>query len=101
MHTKPSRQEEEFIARQQFEQMKLFEAEKRRQLTEQEQKAAQELHRMKCPKCGMNLVEVEYRSIKVDKCSYCGGIWLDAGEMEQVAKIDKTSLDRLFSVFKR
>ena len=37
----------------------------------------------------------------MDKCSHCGGIWLDAGEMEQVAKIDKTSMDKLFSVFRK
>jgi len=101
MNMRPSQNEEEFIARQQFEQLKKSEAEKRRQLTESEQKAAQELHWMKCPKCGMNLVEIEYKSIKVDKCSHCGGIWLDAGEMEQVAKIDKTSMDKLFSVFRK
>jgi len=101
MHMKPSRNEEEYIARQQFELLKKSEAEKRRQLTEAEQKAAQELHWMKCPKCGMSLLEVEYRKIKVDKCSYCGGIWLDAGEMEQVALIDKTSLDKLFRVFRK
>ena len=97
---RPSQNEEEFIARQQFEQLKKSEAVKRRQLTETEQKVAQELHWMKCTKCGMSLVEIEYKKIKVDKCSYCGGIWLDAGEMEHVATIDKTSLDKLFSVFK-
>ena len=98
---RPSQNEEEFIARQQFEQLKKSEAVKRRQLTETEQKVAQELHWMKCTKCGMSLVEIEYKKIKVDKCSYCGGIWLDAGEMEQVAKIDKTSIDKLFSVFRK
>jgi len=28
-------------------------------------------------KCGMNLVEIDYKSIKVDRCSSCEGIWLD------------------------
>jgi len=82
MHMRPSNKEEEFIARQEFEQLKKSEAEKRRQLTETEQKVAQELHRMKCPKCGLNLVEINYKNIKVDKCTYCEGIWLDAGEIQ-------------------
>lgn len=98
---RPSKKEEEFIARQEFEQLKKSEAEKRRELAETEQKGAQELHWMKCPKCGLNLVEIDYKNIKVDKCTYCEGIWLDAGEMQQVARMDKIGLDKLFSVFKK
>jgi Zn-finger nucleic acid-binding protein len=56
---------------------------------------------MKCPKCGMELIEIDYKSIKVDKCSACEGIWLDAGEMESVAKMEKGALDKLFSVFSK
>jgi hypothetical protein len=37
--------------------------------------------RMKCPKCGVDLVEKDYKNIKVDKCSACEGVWLDTGEM--------------------
>jgi uncharacterized protein len=37
----------------------------------------------------------------VDKCSACEGVWLDAGEMEHVAKMDKVGLNKLFSVFKK
>ena len=98
---RPSKKEEEYIARQEFEQLKKSEAEKRLKLAEIEQQAAQELHWMKCPKCGLNLVEIDYKHIKVDKCTYCEGIWLDAGEMEHVAKMDKSGLDKLFSVFKK
>ena len=43
----------------------------------------------------------DYRGIKVDKCSECEGIWLDAGELEAVSKLEKTGLDKLFSVFKK
>ena len=54
---------------------------------------------MKCPKCGMNLVEIDYKTIKVDRCSGCEGVWLDAGELGQVVKLEKGALDKLFSVF--
>jgi Zn-finger nucleic acid-binding protein len=56
---------------------------------------------MKCPKCGMGLIEIDYKDIKVDKCSGCEGVWLDAGELETVSQLEKTGLDKLFSVFKK
>jgi len=55
---------------------------------------------MKCPKCGMNLVEIEYRSIRVDRCSACEGVWLDSGELKAVTELDKSLLDKLYSVFR-
>jgi len=48
----------------------------------------------------MELIEIDYKNTKIDKCSECGGIWLDAGELETISKIEKSGLDKLFSVFK-
>lgn len=101
MSMKASSKEEEFFARQEFEKLKKVEEEKQKKLAEEEKRKAKELHYLKCPKCGMDLIEIDYKSIKVDKCSACAGVWLDAGEMELVAKMDKTGLDKLFSVFKK
>jgi Zn-finger nucleic acid-binding protein len=53
------------------------------------------LHFMKCPKCGMGLIEIDYRGIKVDKCSACEGVWLDSGELDAVAGLEKSVLDGL------
>jgi Zn-finger nucleic acid-binding protein len=53
------------------------------------------------PKCGMEIIGVNYKGLKVDKCFECGGVWLDAGELEAVSKMDKPSFDKLFSVFKK
>ena len=53
------------------------------------------------PKCGMELIEIDYKGIKVDKCSECEGAWLDAGELEAISRFEKTNLDKLFSVFKK
>jgi hypothetical protein len=49
----------------------------------------------------MELIEIGYKGIKVDRCSECEGIWLDAGELETVSKLEKSGLDKLFSVFKK
>ncbi len=100
MVSKPSEQEEEYFAKKEFEKKKKIEEEKRGKLHEEERKRLKELHNMKCPKCGMELIEINYKGIKIDECSECEGIWLDAGELEAVSKIDKTRLDKFFNVFK-
>lgn len=48
-----------------------------------------ELHYMCCPKCGSDLVEADIRKVAVDRCDECGGIWLDKGELEQLAGQDE------------
>jgi hypothetical protein len=98
---KPSEREEEYFARMEFEKKKKAEEEKQAKLAGGEKKALKELHYMKCPKCGMDLIEVGYRDMKVDKCSGCEGVWLDHGELEAVSKLEKTGLDKWFSVLKK
>jgi hypothetical protein len=44
---------------------------------------------------------MDYRGIKVDKCSECEGVWLDPGELEAVAKLEKTGLECFFGVFRK
>ncbi len=93
--------EEEYFARLEYERRKKNEEEKHGKLAEMEKKALKDLHHMKCPKCGMELLEIDYTGITIDKCSECEGVWLDAGELEAVSKLGKTGMDKLFSVFKR
>lgn len=97
----PSEREEEYFARMEFEKRKRLEEEKHKKFIEEDKKRLKELHYMKCPKCGMELIEIDYKGIKVDKCSACEGIWLDAGELEAVSRLERTGLDKLFSVFKK
>jgi len=57
--------------------------------TKQEEEAKAEIKKscyMHCPKCGEKLKERHFRKIVIDQCSGCQGIWLDAGELEQVAE---------------
>jgi uncharacterized protein len=95
----PSDWEEENFARIEFRRKKKAEEEKQREIAEEEKKKLKELHYMKCPKCGMELIEIDYKGMKVDKCSGCGGIWLDAGELEAISKVEKKVLDKWFHVF--
>lgn len=98
---KPSEREAEYVARMEFEKRKKLEEEKNKSLKAEEKKNLKALHHMRCPKCGMELLEIDYKAIKVDKCSECEGIWLDAGELEAISKLEKGGLDKLFSVFKK
>ncbi len=45
---------------------------------------AKDLH-LKCPKCDGTLFETEYENITIDVCDVCTGVWLDAGELAQIA----------------
>ena len=96
---KPSEKEDEYFARTEFERKKKIEEEKQKKMAEEERKKLRDLHHMRCPKCGMSLIEIDYKGLKIDKCSECDGVWLDAGELQAVAKLERTGLDRLFSVF--
>lgn len=43
-----------------------------------------------CPKCGKPLEEMRYTAasdLVIDRCSGCGGIWLDAGEVPRLEKL--------------
>ncbi len=101
MPIKPTSKEEEYFAREEYERQRKIEEEKRAKIEAVEQAKLKELHYMHCPKCGNNLIEIDYRGILVDKCSSCEGIWLDAGELEQVSTLEQGSLNKLFAVFKK
>ena len=38
-----------------------------------------------CPKCGEKLVEEGFHGVNIDKCPSCKGVWLDDGELDQLA----------------
>ncbi len=101
MPNKPSGQEEEYFARLEFEKKKKAEVERHARMVEEEKHKLKGLHHMHCPKCGMNLITIDYKGIAVDKCSGCEGIWLDAGELEAITRLEKSGLDKLFSIFKK
>jgi hypothetical protein len=83
----PSRNEDEYFAKQDAELMKQMRAKLDKEREAQERKA----HHMKCPKCGADLKEEELGPVKVDKCPDCNGIWFDAGELDMLKHAKKGS----------
>jgi len=37
---------------------------------------------MDCPVCKNAMITLELEEVEIDHCTNCGGIWLDAGELE-------------------
>lgn len=47
---------------------------------------------LRCPKgCDGPLTAVTMQGVVVDRCEKCGGVWLDAGELETLTAQDKAS----------
>jgi Zn-finger nucleic acid-binding protein len=55
---------------------------------------------MKCPKCGMQLEEIAFGDVHVDKCFNCEGLWLDKGELDTIQKKEAGFVGRLLNVFR-
>ena len=83
---KPSEKEEEYFARQAVERMKKEAEARQAAMGAGEKQRLRELHYMHCPKCGQSLAEVELKGVKIDRCFNCQGVWLDAGELEQLSQ---------------
>ena len=96
---KPSEKEEEYFARQAIERMRREAEEKQASMAVEEKMRLKELHYMKCPKCGNSLSEIEYRGVRIDRCGNCSGVWLDAGELEQLSQKEGT-LGNVMKLFK-
>ena len=95
--------EEEYFARQEVERRRQREAGKQKEMEASEKQRMKELHFMHCPKCGMQLMEVDYKNLKIDECKACKGIWLDHKELDAVvalAQTEKTALSKFFGSFK-
>jgi hypothetical protein len=54
---------------------------------------------MKCPKCGMQLEEIGFGDVRIDKCFSCDGLWLDKGELDLIRRKEAGFMGRLLSVF--
>jgi Zn-finger nucleic acid-binding protein len=99
---KPSRNEDEYFAREDAELMRKQRERAHSAAVEAERKT----HYMKCPKDGYDLTSSEFHGVQIETCPHCGGMWLDAGELEAVAHEDHpTVLGRVlsdaFSAFRR
>ena len=92
--------EEEYFARIEFERLRKLQEERDKHIAQNEKKRLRELHFMRCPKCGMELSEIDYQGVKIDKCFSCEGAWLDAGELEALTMMKKPAIEGFLRIFK-
>lgn len=90
---KPSRNEDEYFAKQDAELIKA----RRKGLDAEREQRERSAHFMRCPKCGGELVEKEFQHMKIDVCKECQGTWLDAGEFELLTHVNRGALSRFVS----
>jgi uncharacterized protein len=85
---KPSRNEDEYFVKQEAELIQ-----RQRQLAESAAREAErKSHYMKCPKDGYDLTSSMYHGVQIETCPHCGGIWLDAGEIDLIAHEERPAL---------
>jgi hypothetical protein len=82
---KPSRNEDEYFARQNAELIK----EMRAKLDAERKKSGAATQQLICPRDGSQLVETESENVRIDSCPTCKGVWLDAGELEQLRLVNR------------
>jgi uncharacterized protein len=80
----PSEQEEEYFAKQEFERRKKALSETQSRDAEAERQRILTLAKGRCPKCASALVAITFRGVELDKCTGCGGVWFDTGELDRV-----------------
>jgi uncharacterized protein len=85
---KPSQNENEYFARQDEE----WKRARRAQLDAKRAAEASAPKMLTCPRCGGSLAEREFHQVKVDVCKSCRGIWLDHGELELLAHVNRNEL---------
>jgi Zn-finger nucleic acid-binding protein len=52
-----------------------------------------------CPVCKNAMITLELQEVEIDYCTDCGGIWLDAGELEMLLD-DRERAEKLLKSFK-
>jgi hypothetical protein len=98
----PSQLEEEYFLVEEAEKRRRLAQERVAKLAAEERERQRVAHFMKCPKCGMDLEEILFRGVKIDRCFHCHGTWLDAGELEQLAGAEGAGvLQAIVGLFRR
>lgn len=94
--SKPSRNEEEYFHRLEYEERRRKAQRKEEQRRAEERERLRELHQDHCPRCGAKLVHIRLRDAWADQCPSCRGIWLDRDMFELFTHRAKNPLAQWF-----
>jgi len=96
--------EDHWIMKQEAEKLGQLREIRKRAHKKEEMAQLKDTHWMRCPKCGQEMVEIEYsnssrkNTVHIDKCGGCEAITLDNGELELILEMHKGSLSKLFRI---
>jgi uncharacterized protein len=96
----PSEKEQEYFVRQEADRLRKLADQHRKEMEAEQREKEKALHYMKCPKCGMELREIEFGDVKIDKCFTCEGLWLDKGELERLQHKETGFVGRLLGALR-
>lgn len=90
---KPSKNEDEYFKKLDQELLKQQRAQREAEAAD----VARSQFYMRCPKDGGALHERDMDGVKVDVCTTCNGVWLDAGELDTLRARDHSGVGRFLS----
>lgn len=92
--------EEEYFAKQEIEKKRLYALKVKDNMEAREIDELKSKHFMHCPKCGFELHTVLFKGINIDKCGHCEGVWLDKGELEELAGEEGGIINSFLNILK-
>jgi ribosomal protein L37AE/L43A len=103
MSTDKSSAEDEYFAKEEIEKQHKLARELAVRRASEEAEALRLAHWHKCPHCGNDLQSIAFRGVGVWQCFHCHGTWLNAGELEKLAKPEGQHriIDAVVNVFRR
>ena len=54
---------------------------------------------MQCPKCLAQMQLMQRYGVDIDYCPSCKGVWLDRGEIDKIAKIQRSYEDQHYNKY--
>jgi len=97
---KPSHEEEEYFARNEIQKREALAEKVREQMHAEELEKLKKLHWNHCARCGFEMFRVVFRGITIEKCPNCGGIFMEASAIEQIAGKESGFVTSVLGLFK-
>jgi rubrerythrin len=97
---KPSHEEEEYFAKVEMEKRQNLAEKVKEDMANEDLEKLKALHYHHCAKCGFEMHSVVFKGVTIEKCPHCGGIFLDAEELEQLAGKEGGFISAVLSIFK-
>ncbi len=86
MIQKPSDKEQEYFLRVELERLKKLRDEHKANAAAADREELRRLHYLRCAKCGETMTTTKLGSVEAEVCPACGGVYLDAGELDKIVE---------------